>query len=69
MKALKLVLIATILSVAMLGYSTNDPRNAKKERIIKITLTQAMSDRGLVGAMYDVSSGKVTFADRLLHGQ
>lgn len=31
-----------------------------------------MIDRGeigLVGAMYDVSSGKVTFADRLLHGQ
>ena len=31
-----------------------------------------MIDRGeigLVGAMYEVSSGKVTFADRLLHGQ
>ena len=52
MKTLKLVMIAAIVSFAMMSYADNLPRQTQNEKIIKITLNQAMADRGLVGAMY-----------------
>ncbi|MEN8224092.1 MAG: hypothetical protein ABFS05_01930 [Bacteroidota bacterium] len=51
MKNLKLVLVAAILSVAMISYAGQKPPQAKK--VIKITLTQALTNPGLVRAMYD----------------
>jgi hypothetical protein len=50
MKTLKFALIAAFLSVALIGYSTDH----KKEvvRTIKITVDQALDERGLVREMY-----------------
>jgi len=56
MKALKLVLIATVVSFAMMSYAGVDKENpaqkVEKERVIKITLRQALTNPGLVCAMY-----------------
>ena len=56
MKALKLVLIATVVSFAMMSYAGVDKENpaqkVEKERVIKISLTQALTNPGLVCAMY-----------------
>ena len=51
MKSLKLVLIATIVSVAMMSFAER-PTQPPKENVIKITLEQALTDPGLVCAMY-----------------
>ena len=52
MKTLKLTLIAAILSFAMVSYAgVNPPKHAKK--IVKISLTQALKEPGLVNAMHN----------------
>ncbi|MEN8224093.1 MAG: hypothetical protein ABFS05_01935 [Bacteroidota bacterium] len=50
MKNLKLVLVAAILSVAMISYAGIKPPQA--HQVIKITLAQALTDPGMVAAMY-----------------
>ena len=53
MKTLKLALIATILSFAMISYAGNDTEKPQAKKIIKISLTQAMKVPGLVTAMHE----------------
>ena len=50
MKTLKLAMIAAILSFAMISYAGVKPEHAKK--VVKITLTQALKEPGLVNAMH-----------------
>ena len=52
MKTLKLVLIAAVVSFAMMSYADNSTQQVEKERIIRITLEQALTHHGLVCAMY-----------------
>jgi len=56
MKTLKIALIAAVVSFALMSYAGVDTENpaqkVEKERIIKITLKQALTDPGLVCAMY-----------------
>ncbi len=51
MKALKLVLIATIVSFAFMSFAEK-PTHPSKDNVIKITLEQALTNPGLVCAMY-----------------
>jgi hypothetical protein len=50
MKTMKFALIAAILSIALLGYSTDHKTNVV--RTINISLEKALDDRGLVREMY-----------------
>ena len=54
MKALKLVLIATVVCFATMNFAAEVPHGIKAEkvRIIKITLEEAQTSSGLVNAMY-----------------
>ena len=52
MKALKLVLVAAILSLAMAGYATDDKEYPTKGKTVKITLQEALQSPRLVKAMY-----------------
>lgn len=51
MKTLKLAMVAIILSVAVVCLADSKPPAAKK--VVCISLSQAMSEPGLVAAMYD----------------
>ena len=52
MKALKLVLVAAILSLAMAGYATNDKEHPARGKTVKITLKEALQSPRLIKAMY-----------------
>jgi len=52
MKTLKSILIATIVSVAFMSLAENPAHPPKENNVIKITLEEAMTDPGLVCAMY-----------------
>jgi hypothetical protein len=51
MKTLKLSLIVAFLTVAMAGYANMDTKPLPSKKVVKITLTQALSEPGLVAAM------------------
>ena len=53
MKALRLALVAAILSVAVLSYAGERPGPPITKNVVKITLRQAITHPGLVNAMYD----------------
>ena len=53
MKILKLTLIAAILSFAMISYAGVKPQKEHAQKLIKISLTQAVKEPGLVAAMHD----------------
>ena len=52
MKTLKLTMIAAILSFAMISYAGVDPKPQQAKKVVKITLTQALKEPGLVNAMH-----------------
>jgi len=52
MKTLKSILIATIVSVAFMSFAENPAHPPKENNVIKITLDEALTDPGLVCAMY-----------------
>ena len=51
MKALKLVLVAAILSTAMISYAGIKPDPPTPRKVVKITLKHALTEPGLVFAM------------------
>ena len=51
MKNVKFVLVAAIVSLAMLSYAADIPD--RPTRLVKISLEQAQTNPGLVKAMYD----------------
>jgi hypothetical protein len=53
MKTLKFAMVAVILSVAMMGYADNWKNNYGKQRVIEITLKEALTHPSLVCAMYE----------------
>lgn len=52
MKSLKLILVAAILSIAMVGFAGEKKKNPFKKSV-KITLNEAVKSPRLVAAMYD----------------
>ncbi len=52
MKTLKLAMIAAILSFAMISYAGVKPTPQQAKKVVKITLTQALKEPGLVNAMH-----------------
>jgi hypothetical protein len=52
MKTLKLVLVAAILSFAMISYAGIDPSTQTAKKVMKIELKKALKDPGLVNAMH-----------------
>ena len=52
MKTLKLIMIATVVSVALMSYADNAKQHVEKVRIIKVFLKQALTEPGLVCAMH-----------------
>ena len=52
MKTLRLVMIVTVVSFAMMSIAENSTQQVEKVNIIKITLEQAQADLALVCAMY-----------------
>ena len=52
MKTLKLAMIAAILSFAMISYGGIKPTPHQAKKVVKITLTQALKEPGLVNAMH-----------------
>ncbi len=52
MKTLKSILIATIVSVAFMSFAGNPTHPPQENKVIKITLDEALTDPGLVIAMY-----------------
>jgi hypothetical protein len=52
MKALKLVLVAAILSLAMVGYAADDKENPTRGKTVKITLKEALQSPRMIKAMY-----------------
>ena len=53
MKTLKLTMIAAILSFAMISYAGVEPTPPVAKKVVKITLTQALREPGLVNAMHN----------------
>ncbi|MEN8224047.1 MAG: hypothetical protein ABFS05_01700 [Bacteroidota bacterium] len=51
MKTLKLAMVAAILSIAMISYAGTKPGPVAKTKVVKISLTQALHEPGLVIAM------------------
>jgi len=62
MKTLKFALIAVILSIALAGYTTDHKK--QEVRAIKISIEQALDDRGLVREMYIQLDEKVFLKKR-----
>jgi hypothetical protein len=62
MKNLKFALIAAFLSLALAGYSTDYKKDVV--RTIKITINQAMDERGLVREMYIQLNEKTFLKER-----
>ena len=52
MKTLKLTMIAAILSFAMISYAGVKPSPQVAKKVVKITLTKALNEPGLVIAMH-----------------
>ena len=52
MKTLRFALIAAILSFAMISYAGSTPTTPVK-KVVHITLAQALTEPGLVAAMYE----------------
>ena len=67
MKTLKFAMIAAILSFAVISYAGVKPQKDHAQKLIKITLTQAVKEPGLVAAMQDQLS--MAFLKVEPHGQ
>ena len=52
MKTLNLIMIVAILSLVMISYAAVKPTSQVTKKVVKITLTQAIKEPGLVKAIH-----------------